>query len=288
MKINKKLSEIGFSEDTINSLTEAQIDQILGLLLGESKKENKEATTKTETVKITGYSPSEVSAMNQKGQGINVSNGEVISTPDGGMKVLQKSGKSEAPKNKVIKDGEMAEGKKKNKKKSYNPWAICTSSVGRKDMKKYERCVMDVKKSIKEGKNPYEVILESKFEKLLTNTVNARITKKDFISLLESKPKDMMTSAPLTSKPKMRKPIGKLMFGKGETVESNTAPVKPNVKPGTATPSPKTRPSIPGRNPNPNEENAPAKAKKMKEASNSEMVRKKDEFMAAITKILNK
>lgn len=288
MKINKKLSEIGFSEETINSLTESQIDQLLSLLLGESKKENKEATTKTETVKITDYSASEVAAMKQKGQGVNVSNGEVTPTPDGGVRVLQKSGKSEAPKNKVIKDGEMAEGKKKNKKKSYNPWAICTSSVGRKDMKKYERCVMDVKKSIKEGKNPYEVILESKFEKLLTNTANARITKKDFISLLESKPKDMMTSAPLTSKPKMRKPIGKLMFGKGETVESNTAPVKPNVKPGTATPSPKTRPSIPGRDPNPNEKNAPAKAKKMKEASNSEMARKKDEFMAAITKILNK
>ena len=27
-----------------------------------------------------------------------------------------------------------------------NPWAVCTESVGRDDPKKYERCVMDVKK----------------------------------------------------------------------------------------------------------------------------------------------
>ena len=27
-----------------------------------------------------------------------------------------------------------------------NPWAICTESVGREDPKKYERCVLKVKK----------------------------------------------------------------------------------------------------------------------------------------------
>jgi len=30
--------------------------------------------------------------------------------------------------------------------KDKNPWAICTASVGRKDKKKYERCVKSVKK----------------------------------------------------------------------------------------------------------------------------------------------
>jgi len=270
MKINEKLSEIGFSEDTINSLTESQIDQLLSLLLGE-------ATTKTQTVKTTDYSSSEIAAMKQKGEGLNVTNGEVSPLPDGGMRVLQKAGKSEAPKNKVIKDGEMSEGKKKSKKK-YNPWAICTASVGRKDMDKYERCVMDVKESIKEGKNPYEVVLESKFDKILSNNVNARISKKDFLSLLETKSKEsMMTSAPLVSKTKMKKPIGKLMFGKGEMSEVETAPAKPKVKPGTET---RPRPSHPGRNPKPGEGPAPAKA--------SDMKKKKDEFMAAINKILKK
>lgn len=38
--------------------------------------------------------------------------------------------------------------------KPVNPWAICTSSVGREDKSKYEKCVMDVKKKspIKENR----------------------------------------------------------------------------------------------------------------------------------------
>jgi len=32
------------------------------------------------------------------------------------------------------------------KGKKVNPWAVCTTSVGRGDKDKYERCVMDVKK----------------------------------------------------------------------------------------------------------------------------------------------
>jgi len=250
MKINKKLSEIGFSEDTINSLTESQIDQILGLLLGGSKKENKEATTKTETVKITDYSASEVAAMKQKGQGVNVSNGEVTPTPDGGVRVLQKSGKSEAPKNKVIKDGEMAEGKKKSKKKSYNPWAICTSSVGRKDMKKYERCVMDVKKSIKEGKNPYEVILERQILSLMERELHPRMTKAELLKTISEKKKEVVII---------------------DEAEPAPAPVKPDVKPDTDR-KPRRRPGqVPGPDPAP-------KAKSPEE--------KKKKYMSLISKIL--
>ncbi len=35
---------------------------------------------------------------------------------------------------------------KKEKEWDPNPWAVCTESVGREDKKKYERCVMKVKK----------------------------------------------------------------------------------------------------------------------------------------------
>lgn len=35
---------------------------------------------------------------------------------------------------------------KKKKKYKYNPWAVCTNSVGRDDKKKYEKCVKEVKK----------------------------------------------------------------------------------------------------------------------------------------------
>ena len=45
--------------------------------------------------------------------------------------------------------------KKKNKypkseTEPYNPWAVCTKSVGRDDKEKYERCVKDVKKQNKD------------------------------------------------------------------------------------------------------------------------------------------
>lgn len=33
------------------------------------------------------------------------------------------------------------------KKRKCNPWAICTESVGRDDPEKYERCVLEVKKT---------------------------------------------------------------------------------------------------------------------------------------------
>ena len=245
MKINKKLSEIGFSEDTINSLTESQIDQILGLLLGESKKENKEATTKVETTKVTEYQPTEVQTMMKQGQGVNVSNGEVTPTSGGGLKVLQKSGKSEAPKNKVIKDGEMSEGKKKKKSK-YNPWAICTSSVGREDKEKYEKCVMDVKKSIKEGKDPINLFLEEKIVSLLEKHVQPKISKKEFIEMISetetapAKPKEkekerVKPKTPFSPKPGV-KPAPKAK--KKETNEAETA--EPIVKPKTPTTKPKT------------------------------------------------
>lgn len=46
--------------------------------------------------------------------------------------------------------------------KKNNPWAICTSSVGRKNKAKYERCVLKVKKETgyHEGQNPVDQIAE--------------------------------------------------------------------------------------------------------------------------------
>lgn len=48
-----------------------------------------------------------------------------------------------------------------DKKAVNNPWAICTSSVGRKDKKKYEACVKDVKKE----KGVEESLTEEEFTK---------------------------------------------------------------------------------------------------------------------------
>jgi hypothetical protein len=94
-----------------------------------------------------------------------------------------------------------AKSKKTKKKVEKNPWAICTSSLGlegkKKDEytkgedKKFERCVLDVKKSLKEGKNPYEVILEQKMREIVESNLRPTMTKKDLInSILESKTKE--------------------------------------------------------------------------------------------------
>ena len=56
---------------------------------------------------------------------------------------------------------------KDKKKKKVNPWAVCHSQLGPKKTAKFERCVRDVKKSIAEGKDPFEVILENKIISLL-------------------------------------------------------------------------------------------------------------------------
>lgn len=47
------------------------------------------------------------------------------------------------------------------KGKKVNPWAVCTTSVGRSDKDKYERCVMDVKK--KQGIKESSLIVERGF-----------------------------------------------------------------------------------------------------------------------------
>ena len=72
--------------------------------------------------------------------------------------------------------GMMQEGKKQKK----NPWAICTAQMGKEfgttersewsknQMEKYEDCVMGVKKTIKEGKNVNEYLMEMEVEKMLT------------------------------------------------------------------------------------------------------------------------
>lgn len=77
--------------------------------------------------------------------------------------------------------------KKKVKNKKPNPWAICTASVGRDDMKKYEKCVMDVKKQHKMDEDLQR--LEEYIERLIMDSeVNPKIKKgnfKQFVSKLK-------------------------------------------------------------------------------------------------------
>lgn len=134
-------------------------------------------------------------------------------------------------------DRKMMDEEKKKKKGKYNPWAVCTAQMGKEfgttkrsdwskaDLKKYERCVKDVKKTIDEGKNPVSLFVEQKITQIVEKHLSPSITKKELLKFLSEAP----ATAP--SKP-------------------TTAPTKPTTKPGT-------RPSSPGKNPFPKEHPAP-------------------------------
>lgn len=128
---------------------------------------------------------------------------------------------------------ESIEEAKKTKK---NPWAICTAQLGdefgttersewtKAQMNKYERCVKDVKKSLKEGKNPVSLFIENEIIKIVEKHIPPRITKSDFMNYLKE-------SEPTVAPPKPKKPV-----------------TKPDTKP---------RPTRPGQNPFPGEKEAP-------------------------------
>jgi hypothetical protein len=159
-----------------------------------------------------------------------------------------------------------------------NPWAICHSQVGPKKSRKWERCVREVKKQLKEGKNPVSLFLETQIERIVEKHIPPRITKGDLMKVLSesepttapTKPKTKPTTKPTTrpSHPGKNPNPGENpapKAKKSETKEQQTAPApttKPApTKPGTR-PDTKPRPSHPGKNPNPGENPAP-KAKKV-------------------------
>ena len=145
-----------------------------------------------------------------------------------------------------------------------SPYAICTSQLGKefgtrkrhlwsaKQKNKYERCVVDVKKSLKEGKNPVSLFLENEIMKIVEKNLPPRITKGDLVKYLSE-------NGPAT------------------------APTKPATKPTTkpGKPDPRPRPKHPGKNPNPGENPAP-KARKVSPDD------AKDKVMDLIMKILEK
>jgi hypothetical protein len=99
-----------------------------------------------------------------------------------------------------------------------------------KEKNKYERCVKDVKKSLKEGKDPLNLYFEKQIMTIVEKHIPPRMTKGDLLKYLTE---DGPAVAP--SKPKE----------------------KPTTKPGT---KPGTKPQKPGhplKNPNPGEKPAP-------------------------------
>jgi|LakMenE18May11ns_1017448.scaffolds.fasta_scaffold9868847_2 hypothetical protein len=154
------------------------------------------------------------------------------------------------------------EAKKKKKKKKISPWAICTAQLGKefgtqkrsmwsaKETNKYERCVKDVKQSLKEGKNPVSLFLESQIMKIVEKNLPPKITKGELLKFLS---------------------------------ENNpaVAPTKPKEKPTTRPSEKPKKPPHPFKNPNEKENPAP----KAKRPSPEEA---KDEVLDVILKLLSK
>ena len=236
MKKNKlafKLIDMGLKAETLANLTESQL-RLLYNKLNEGKKEPKEQVTQITEPSKPSYK-------------VGPKGGNLPPSQKGYSMTKNTDGTMSATPN----EGEMKEEKKKSKK--YNPWAICTSSVGRKDKKKYERCVMDVKKSIKEGKDPVNLFLEEKIVSLLEKHIQPKISKKDFLQMIsetdtetapakpKEKQKDKERKGPFVV-PKV-KPAPKAM-DEAETAEPIVKPKTPTTKPKTPfSPKPGVKPA---------------------------------------------
>lgn len=244
MKTNIKALELiekGLSSKTVSKLTESQINVLHSKLVSEVTMVSKTDTSTINTLK-SQKKPFEVYEKDLEEQddfeldadqaytGQQGSHDEYQAADDG-------MDDDTSPENKDRKMVGMSEGKKKSKKDDDNPWAICTAQLGKefgtrerslwsaKENNKYERCVKDVKKSLKEGKNPLSLFLEGEITKIVERNLPPQITKADLMKYLTE-------------------------------AEPTTAPTKPVTKPDTK-PTTRPKPKHPGQNPNPGEKESP-------------------------------
>jgi hypothetical protein len=315
MKVNIKALELiekGLSSKTVRKLTESQINVLHSKLVNEQVTEvpakktykvgpsggkvgnlniTQDPNTKEVMVTATESEMSEDDDFDldadQAYTGQQGSHDEYQASDDG-------MDDDTSPENHDSKMIGMSEEKKKSKKDEDNPWAICTSQLGKefgtrerhlwsaKENNKYERCVKDVKKSLKEQKNPVSLFLENEIIKIVERNLPPKITKKELMNYLnEAEPAVAPTRTKPTTKPGTRPSHP----GKNPNPGTNPAPkaddtkvaptrTKPTTKPGT-------RPSHPGKNPNPGTNPAPKANKPSPEQT-------KEKVLDVILQILNK
>jgi hypothetical protein len=246
MKVNKKALELidkGLSSKTVSKLTESQINVLYSKLLGEQ---------------VTEVPNKKTYEVGPKGGEVN---GVVISQDPSTKKVMVTTKEGEIDEEEEVtldpnKDTETQDphqvgpssddgfgteddgmGMMEEKEDGPNAWAICHTQVGPKKSRKWERCVREVKKQLKEGKNPVSLFLETQIERIVEKHIPPRITKGDLLKVISES-------------------------------EPAVAPTKPTTKPGTKPTTKPSRPAHPGKNPNPGENPAP-KAKKSETKENS-------------------
>jgi len=239
MKTNIKalnLVEKGLSPKTVNKLTESQINVLYSKLLGEQVA-NPNIAQKIKDLDILNQKVGEVGAK-MKGIGLeeeddfDLDADQAYTGQQGSHDGYQASDDGMDDDTSPGNHNSEMIGMSEEKKDKPNAWAICHAQVGPKRTRKFERCVMSVKKQLKEGKNPVSLFLESQIQKIVEKHIPPKITKGDLVRYIYE----------------------------NETSPSPTT--KPTTKPGT---TPGTKPGKrqnPFKNPNPGENPAP-KAKKV-------------------------
>jgi len=248
MKINKKALELiekGLSSGTVFKLTESQINDLHSKLVSE----------------VTMVSKNDANTINKlktEKKPFEVYEKEMKEDQEDSMD-FEKGARSQDPQqvgpssNDGFDDYSDGTDEFNEEKTEDNAWAICHSQVGPKKSRKWERCVKQVKKQLKEGKNPVSLFIENKIMELVSKHIPAKMTKGDLLRHINED---------------------------GPAV----APSKPKTSPGTKPGKPATRPQKPGhplKNPNPGEKPAPKASKKSHEEA-------KNEVLDLIVQILNK
>jgi len=232
MKINKKALELidkGLSSKTVSKLTESQIDTLHKKLFVEQTMVSKTDTTTISKLK-SEKKPFQVYEKElEEDDDFDLDADQAYTGQQGSHDEDQPADDGmdddTSPQN---HDSKMI-GMSEEKDGEPNPYSICHAQVGPKKTRKFERCVMSVKKQLKEGKNPVSLFLESQIQKIVEKHMPPKITKGDLVRYIS----EQGTAPSPTTKP---------------------APTKPGTKPGK-------RPN-PFKNPNPGENPAP-KAKKV-------------------------
>jgi hypothetical protein len=226
----KQLMERGLSHKLLLTMNEGQINQLHKMMVSEITMVPKTDTATIDKLK-NEKKPFEVY---EQGVEVDKSDSKLGQTTQEPHQVQAPDGMDDEGDDGIDKEEDISEAKKKSK---YNPYAICTSSVGREDKKKFERCVMDVKRNIKEGKNPYLPIVESSLLRMVEKHISPKISKIDLLNTLSeqgiiSRPfKNSMIG--FVDETKMDKSNKNTYVSKKEAMEQSTKTAPTRVKPGT-------------------------------------------------------
>jgi hypothetical protein len=239
MKNNKikQLMERGLSHKLLSTMNEGQINQLHKMMVGEQ--------VKGSVMLKKGIDPKEYT---DKGINVTVIEKELEEDADLDDSAEKDSNYDPYAGNSVGNDdgpssddgfggGNDGMGMMEEKKDGPNPWAICHSQVGPKKSRKWERCVREIKKQIKEGKNPYLPIMEAALAKMVEKHISPKMTKSELINTLSeqgiiTRPfKNSMIG--FVDETKMDKSNKNTYVSKKETMEQGTKTAPTRVKPGT-------------------------------------------------------